>query len=287
MKKLRRWHLYLGCFFTPLLFLYLFSGFILTGWPAEQKGPEEAQSFIQKLYWVHKHQFYPVTSPQPPEPAAITSTDSATDTLNTAAPHNYKTGQRGTLTPFSPGGLNTDEEYHVHVTSTQAFTLHTTAEDATSGANPIDVTGGVEKGFDVFFKPPAVPARSVESYNQAPFRLLVYAMTLGVLGTMALGVMLAIKVTKDRRPVYTALALGVLIPILFLWGGQSGKNTTSSPAENNAPTPPAGKGTPPGQPPGNIPIQLPDLNTTLPPDDNQSNPPTANQTEPIDPFGNP
>ena len=37
---------------------------------------------------------------------------------------------------------------------------------------------------------------------------------------MALGIVLAIRTTKDKRPVYLSLALGVLLPCVILWFSQ-------------------------------------------------------------------
>ena len=37
---------------------------------------------------------------------------------------------------------------------------------------------------------------------------------------MALGIVLAIRTTKDKRPVYLSLALGVLLPCMILWFSQ-------------------------------------------------------------------
>ena len=59
MKLLRRIHLYLGCFITPLLAVYLFSGFYFILKPERQKDEGEAQTLIQKLWWVHTDQQWP------------------------------------------------------------------------------------------------------------------------------------------------------------------------------------------------------------------------------------
>ena len=59
MKYLRRIHLYLGCFITPLLVLYLVSGFYFILNPERQKVEGEAQSLFQKLWWMHTDQQWP------------------------------------------------------------------------------------------------------------------------------------------------------------------------------------------------------------------------------------
>ena len=269
MKKLRRWHLYLGCFFTPLLFLYILSGFILTGWPAEQKGPEEARTFIQKLYWVHKKQFYPVTQASQ-KSSLIKSVDVEKDSLTTDSPHNYRNGQQGMVAANAPKHLENQTNYFVHVIDSQTFTLHISNADAKTGKNPADIIEVLEEGFKVFFKPPPTPSRGAGSYNTTGFKWLVYAMVFGVLATMALGVILAVRTVKEKWPVYVALGLGLLMPILLLLIGQmiapseppkSGSSTgeNSLSGENNKT---------PGQIPTSPPDKLPDLNNT----------------EPIDPF---
>ena len=59
MKVLRRIHLYLGCFITPLLVVYLCSGFYFILKPERQKDEGEAQTLIQKLGWMHTDQQWP------------------------------------------------------------------------------------------------------------------------------------------------------------------------------------------------------------------------------------
>ena len=59
MKYLRRIHLYLGCFITPLLVVYLVSGFYFILNPERQKDEGEAQSLFQKLWWMHTDQQWP------------------------------------------------------------------------------------------------------------------------------------------------------------------------------------------------------------------------------------
>ena len=59
MKQLRRIHLYLGSFITPLLIVYLVSGFYFIFNPKRQKDDAEAQTLMQKLYWMHTDQQLP------------------------------------------------------------------------------------------------------------------------------------------------------------------------------------------------------------------------------------
>lgn len=137
MKLIRRIHLFLGCFFTPLLLLYLLSGFYFVLKPARQKDDGEAQTFLQKIWWVHTAQEYP----------------------RTTAPLDIEAeNQPRTLTDW----------------------------EADTWA----------------------------------FKLLIYIMVIGAVATMALGIVLAIRTTKDKRPVYLSLALGVLLPCMILWFSQ-------------------------------------------------------------------
>jgi amino acid transporter len=59
VKLLRRIHLYLGCFITPLLAVYLFSGFYFILKPERQKDEGEAQTLMQKFWWMHTDQQWP------------------------------------------------------------------------------------------------------------------------------------------------------------------------------------------------------------------------------------
>ena len=137
MKLIRRIHLFLGCFFTPLLLLYLLSGFYFVLKPARQKDDGEAQTFLQKIWWVHTAQEYP----------------------RTTAPLDIEAeNQPRTLTDWEA--------------DTRAF------------------------------------------------KILIYIMVVGAVATMALGIVLAIRTTKDKRPVYLSLALGVLLPCMILWFSQ-------------------------------------------------------------------
>ena len=64
MKLVRRLHLYLGCFFTPLLLFYVLTGWYQTFNPNRTKGPGEAVGWIARLRSVHVDQIYPSESVQ-------------------------------------------------------------------------------------------------------------------------------------------------------------------------------------------------------------------------------
>ncbi len=173
MKLIRRIHLFLGCFFTPLLLLYLLSGFYFVLKPARQKDDGEAQSFIQKIWWVHTAQEYPRTSP------------------------------------------------------------------------PLDIEAETQP-------------RTITDWEADTrlFKILIYIMVIGAVATMALGIVLAIRTTKDKTPVYVSLALGILIPCAVLWAGQS-KVTKPNPFHPDTHLEPPVPGIPGGgtntmQPPGGI-----------------------------------
>lgn len=59
MRLLRRAHLYLGCFFAPLLLFYILTGWYQTVNPQRAKHPSEAETLLQKLRFVHVEQIYP------------------------------------------------------------------------------------------------------------------------------------------------------------------------------------------------------------------------------------
>ena len=59
MKNIRRLHLYLGCFFTPMLLFYVLTGGYQTLNPNRLKTPSEAETLVQKLRVVHVDQIYP------------------------------------------------------------------------------------------------------------------------------------------------------------------------------------------------------------------------------------
>ena len=122
LKTLRRLHLYLGCFFAPLLVFYLATGWYQTVKVDRKKNLAEADTWVSRLTSVHVDQIY--------------------------------------------------------------------------------------------------PAESVESYSPTLFRILVVVMALALMATIVLGIVLAFRTLRQRWLVWLSLALGVAVPILFLWLGQ-------------------------------------------------------------------
>lgn len=59
MKNIRRWHLFLSCFFAPLLLFYVATGWYQTLSVNRNKTPGEAQDLVSKLTSVHVDQIYP------------------------------------------------------------------------------------------------------------------------------------------------------------------------------------------------------------------------------------
>lgn len=59
MKFIRRAHLFLGCFFTPLLLFYILTGWYQTVNQNRLKHPSEAETLLQKFRVVHSDQIYP------------------------------------------------------------------------------------------------------------------------------------------------------------------------------------------------------------------------------------
>ena len=63
MKGLRRAHLLLGCFFSPMLLFFILSGWYQTMNPDRLKSPLDAETMVQKLRVVHTDQIYPYYEP--------------------------------------------------------------------------------------------------------------------------------------------------------------------------------------------------------------------------------
>lgn len=122
MKLLRRIHLYLGCFFAPLLLFYVATGWYQTVNPDRRKGVSDSTDFVSRLTRVHVEQYYP--------------TESAT------------------------------------------------------------------------------------GYSTYLFNGLVVFMSVALIATVVLGVVLAFRSLRAKWPVWLALALGVVLPVLVLWLGQ-------------------------------------------------------------------
>ena len=62
MKLLRRLHLFLGCFFAPLLLFYILTGGYQTLSIDRRKGLGEAENWIDRMRSVHVDQIYPTDS---------------------------------------------------------------------------------------------------------------------------------------------------------------------------------------------------------------------------------
>ena len=61
MKLVRRIHMYLGCFFAPLLLFYVLTGWYQTVNHDRLKSPADAESLTQKLRTIHVDQIYPTS----------------------------------------------------------------------------------------------------------------------------------------------------------------------------------------------------------------------------------
>lgn len=59
MKLIRRLHLFLGCFFSPLLLFYVLTGWYQTVSIDRRKGLGEAENWLDRLRSVHVDQVYP------------------------------------------------------------------------------------------------------------------------------------------------------------------------------------------------------------------------------------
>jgi len=65
------------------------------------------------------------------------------------------------------------------------------------------------------------PSESVTGeYSPALFKALVVVMSACLLVTVGLGLYLAFRSSRKLWPVWASLALGVLLPLVFLWLGQ-------------------------------------------------------------------
>src|SRR6185436_14987246 len=62
MKLLRRLHLFLGCFFAPLLLFYVATGLYQSITVRRNKVPGEAEDWLGRLRSVHVDQIYPADS---------------------------------------------------------------------------------------------------------------------------------------------------------------------------------------------------------------------------------
>ena len=123
MKTIRKVHLYLGCFFAPLLLFYIGTGWYQTVNTNRNKGMGELGSWRERLTAIHVDQVFTTTS--------------------------------------------------------------------------------------------------AETYSPQLFQGLVIAMSIALMITIGLGVYLAFNTSRRKWPVWISLFLGFLIPIVFLWLGQS------------------------------------------------------------------
>jgi asparagine N-glycosylation enzyme membrane subunit Stt3 len=62
MKLLRRIHLFLGCFFAPILVFFICTGWYQTVTHDRKKGLGEAESWVERLTTVHVDQIYPTAA---------------------------------------------------------------------------------------------------------------------------------------------------------------------------------------------------------------------------------
>ncbi|MGV3774417.1 MAG: hypothetical protein ACO1QB_16065, partial [Verrucomicrobiales bacterium] len=64
------------------------------------------------------------------------------------------------------------------------------------------------------------PAEGVMTYKTGPFKALVVVMSICLLVTIGLGIYLAFRSLRLKWPVWLALSLGFVVPMLLLWLGQ-------------------------------------------------------------------
>lgn len=64
------------------------------------------------------------------------------------------------------------------------------------------------------------PSETAQEYSTTLFKVLVVAMAICLLATIALGIYLAFRSSRRKWAVWLCLAVGVLLPVLFLWLGQ-------------------------------------------------------------------
>src|SRR3974377_2053680 len=63
------------------------------------------------------------------------------------------------------------------------------------------------------------PAASASGYSPKLFRDLVGGIAVARIATLVLGVSMAVRFSRRKWPVWLSLALGFIVPILFLWLG--------------------------------------------------------------------
>ena len=253
MKLVRRVHLYLGCFFTPLLMMFLVTGFLLIWTGDRMKGPDEATSLLQRLFFVHTEQYLPAGQPDL-QIAQLKSIDAEKNIIFTFEPHGFPdhTPVRLTESGTLPEGIDAENFYLTKTLNPSSFTLHPKPD-----APAIELSGTADTNVYI------MPKVEQRAYNPSAFKLLIYLMVTGVVVTMLLGVVLAFKLTKDKRPVWAAIALGIIMPFLLLKLGQNqepGEEKSLGSGDPNAEIP-----GPPGVGPG---TDLPPLPPLPPPPGN-------------------
>jgi len=123
MKNIRRWHLFLSCFFAPMLLFYIGTGWYQTLSHDRNKIPGDEQTLQSKLRSIHVDQIY--------------------------------------------------------------------------------------------------PSEKAESFSPRLFKILVVIMSISLIITIALGIYLAFTVGRPKWAVWVSLVLGIVLPVLSLWLGQS------------------------------------------------------------------
>lgn len=62
LARLRRLHLHLGVFFTPLLLFFVLTGWYQTVSPDRRKGGQDSDDLLSRMTRVHVDQYYPSKS---------------------------------------------------------------------------------------------------------------------------------------------------------------------------------------------------------------------------------
>ena len=65
------------------------------------------------------------------------------------------------------------------------------------------------------------PTALAERYSPRMFRILIVAMSISLIVTIALGIFLAFRTHRRQWPIWLSLGLGIVVPVLLLWIGQS------------------------------------------------------------------
>jgi hypothetical protein len=65
------------------------------------------------------------------------------------------------------------------------------------------------------------PTESAETYSPALFQGLVVILSIALIATTILGIYLAFKTSRKQWPIWVSLILGVIVPMILLYLGQS------------------------------------------------------------------